>query len=1702
MRTGSKRSCLRKTACVPKPKRKVRFQKADAYHSNPGQRFDDAARPMEHFRGLSPVQDDPFFLTPLEAVQVAECWHIELAFEDAFDSLHSAHCDNPNIPSPTLPRSCLHDDGEAWRLDMTDVETLPVEEPMPPAWWSSRHIVTCTSHEQDPEQTIVPEHPEQGHEPITSRARPTIWVIPPWRRRLNEALQVFVPSPEDETRKPIVDVWYLDHQHHRRCDQFRSVHLEPQPSIWRRQIVEAWNDMVDRSVGHMIHVCYPAEHPVGHKIADVILVQRSLAHMSSVLVTHHQRSGARRWATVLPNVLHRLAALQALEFEVATIGHTNTLDLRIGVATMRDGIPFPVTQGLHIHVHDRQETDIDDGVVLMQQSFSAHAQAIHNNSDTTHNSKPHPLRTLPTSVVPVEAPTLWLSSRDRPVAKTMANWRTQPTVTLRHANSPDQLPGTRELDDMDGHDMDHDLQEEYYLDTLRRIRRAYDPAYDARLRTWYIQHRHCDQWSQPRTLPYTEDAQTLEDNIFALWRDQLDRTMDEVLFTVVFPDAPGTSDCPQPMADLILSQGIQHPESAVLVAIQDLPGQEITSLCAYSMPHHPTGLEFLHRLQLGDQCATHMCTLWYADELIPLTDAPFVTEDGQAFVVQITPDHDIAVAMQDGSAHRPLQIHDERFVHDAERQFGTTQGVWIHRLHNVPVFHHVRWTDSRTLLLDCARASGLPIHATVAIHHVECQVDGQSDWEHSVIVQSVHDFAPGVSDRLILIDVNMHVGEDIPFPIPPTVIRKVVRVQPMATRGHLLHYTMTAAFCQLQGDRCIVKHNGLLWPQQDIALRHMQHGDYVQIHLPPPSANFHEITLYELMEIDSYGQGAREHVAPGWSLDSTSLLQTSINTYQEGETFDGSLRHLQCQGMACFRKLAHWLHEDAADDATILMQSSAQSTVIEAPDPAPMQMIEDQNFFTQMLHAAWHPVATRVCGEADRHATVQTWFVDFLHVQRCTQPRAVTLYEDFAQWETAIEDAWADMIDRTEPVDIYQVLPAPPDTQPPLCAHVIVCQRAHVHRRAVMVSVYTRGNHLHRSVGLVDAATSEWDLQVVANLGYECTIGALRDRCTCFFGSTAFTPSTMWQTHNGMHFYMLVDAPDLPAADYAQDEDPSSLVQLLLHAPMKQTFPHDSYEDASLMQRLDISHETHDITHCPPFIQELYTMWRQNARSVDGETPTATLQLWFLNFYGDHVCRHPRAIALDDAFTTWDARIAAACGSLLDSTQAYTYYRVHPQPFDRSLSLLAHVLIVQNDDSTRIPVLLTSYDRSDRLSMPQRMAVFVTNPVGGDAVLRQLGHTDCLAPHPPTRCTIWHRNEPLESIYTLVNPIPGDQFFVISQPMHCPEPQTGPRKRPIIALNLLQTRAVLQPADAARFHNRLPLTSSPGPSLDPMTGSRHNDDHWQPPVWTKIRIGRVMFLRNCLLHPLLPTGNQSWQTISWKTCTRTLLENVLIWNGEMPLQLHFYTDGSSLGHDQKAASAVFLMVQTAHGWMFGGFHVFTPLKSMTAQSAEHSAIFGATLWALHIVTQWQCIPMIHFFFDCHAAGHAAAGWWNSWASPVASVTRGLIMWLEEMVGRCHWHHTLAHSDDPGNEAADVIAQQACKDLPMTCEIDSMWNLCTFDDKEPWVSEWLWYLERVLRQPTGHPILDGETLWYNIQPPLSDVPDVKHHPYMHKQRNFL
>ena len=77
-----------------------------------------------------------------------------------------------------------------------------------------------------------------------------------------------------------------------------------------------------------------------------------------------------------------------------------------------------------------------------------------------------------------------------------------------------------------------------------------------------------------------------------------------------------------------------------------------------------------------------------------------------------------------------------------------------------------------------------------------------------------------------------------------------------------------------------------------------------------------------------------------------------------------------------------------------------------------LPILQSQSEFIQQLFWQWRTFASEL-GDTCAHATVSTWYVDFVDFRRCTHMRAVELYDDFYNWDTQLANAWNDMMDPT-----------------------------------------------------------------------------------------------------------------------------------------------------------------------------------------------------------------------------------------------------------------------------------------------------------------------------------------------------------------------------------------------------------------------------------------------------------------------------------------------------------------------------------------------------------------------------------------------------------------------------------------------------------------------------------------------------------------
>ena len=203
--------------------------------------------------------------------------------------------------------------------------------------------------------------------------------------------------------------------------------------------------------------------------------------------------------------------------------------------------------------------------------------------------------------------------------------------------------------------------------------------------------------------------------------------------------------------------------------------------------------------------------------------------------------------------------------------------------------------------------------------------------------------------------------------------------------------------------------------------------------------------------------------------------------------------------------------------------------------------------------------------------------------------------------------------------------------------------------------------------------------------------------------------------------------------------------------------------------------------------------------------------------------------------------------------------------------------------------------------------------------------------------------------------------------------------------------------------------------------------------------------------------------IQWKNETVQWIR-LPIWQSTKIYEAHLYTDGSV--SDFAGGSAVILFVYDEEGWKFGGYLMNweadeTADGGINAYQMEMDAMMMALKWS-HDIIKLQHFnhgtqPNIHIHFDSYTAGYGTAGDYKGSQSDARYVAaRSLHQAITTGMGaNIQISHEKAHRGNPGNEAADTLADHAQKTRKRR---DSMMRSIG-EGNGTWCIQWLWWLYR-------------------------------------------
>eukprot|EP00438_Fugacium_kawagutii_P004073 Skav227081 [mRNA] locus=scaffold1387:128305:134481:+ [translate_table: standard] len=227
-------------------------------------------------------------------------------------------------------------------------------------------------------------------------------------------------------------------------------------------------------------------------------------------------------------------------------------------------------------------------------------------------------------------------------------------------------------------------------------------------------------------------------------------------------------------------------------------------------------------------------------------------------------------------------------------------------------------------------------------------------------------------------------------------------------------------------------------------------------------------------------------------------------------------------------------------------------------------------------------------------------------------------------------------------------------------------------------------------------------------------------------------------------------------------------------------------------------------------------------------------------------------------------------------------------------------------------------------------------------------------------------------------------------------------------------------------------------------------------------------------------------SIDWTSDHGSAWSSLPHWNGEPPIHLAFFTDGSRQS-TSATGSGIILIVTTAQGDQAGGMLAIRGPDGW-AGLAEHHGMSWALLWAIQIGAwcQQQSLaiwPSFSFHYDATVTGNLTAGTWASkengnWHVVLRSL--GQVLQIAFGQHRITWHHVYAHQGHAYNEIVDELAKYASL-MPHTSNPVLEW----IDDPEALLQlQWLWMIiPASLHHPAFPSLIEGKLV--HTKPTISE-----------------
>lgn len=1238
-----------------------------------------------------------------------------------------------------------------------------------------------------------------------------------------------------------------------------------------------------------------------------------------------------------------------------------------------------------------------------------------------------------------------------------------------HLPADDVAGGVNPVDIPRGNDQDGELP--YFVHAMLRVTeadvlaRAENRDWGFTVRTWYLHHRLYRRCAVSRNVQLTGPPQGWFGLILATWHDLVQRA-EEVDVSFVQPAPPRSWYERYVVHDLMLTQGIHEERLPSLVTIAPTVAEMGLQMhaIALSFEYVISSSDLLRRAGIREWCARRHFQIIHGHDVID-NDEPFIEiEAGDSFVVYVGKERssasgaagcDNAAVSNAGNGDQASSDHDVDMadtppdadssdgyspsVNEDVDQQGETQDeededrqrVIIYRLNHPSTTAFLRWRSFEQIYFDTARALWIdPIFLTT-VHFLAVKPVGEQPNEESIIAQHVNDIPVGSSEQLVLVDVVFHVLSSCDVTQPATLHdRRVIKILPLVGRIHFLQYFQLENYCVAHGDRCVVQVNNQVWNFQDAGLRHLAHGTYVRIEVPPsPGEHKHLLEVIADLE-ESVGMRHRFEllfgaICPNVIHDLDRDLERAQNADLDLNTMD-----------------YFWSEFKLADSHQVTGPEFVRNHH-EPVQQANLPPVANAAPFIEQLEASFRAGA---CTEVEEEGPVGyyiTWFVHHHTQRKCLTSRTVRLGTNRAMWLPDLCDAWRDVMSPTETFGAYLVLPDPPRSQfQHHIGHIVIEQHLLPDRVAVLASALFQGLFEDSSIQIALSLPREVRgrdvLQTLEILPY-----CLRRPCFIWSGRQHYRINSFKTLHSGqglcVHLLprLETDAPgDHSEGDVEVPETSSSCIQPPL-------------------PRFEGTLRLRDPTAFADELARLRAAWNAAA-----EQPPIRCSL--MTWYVDHqrLPRNPdgRALDLPEDPGSWERALRDLWRDWILPDVELHIAVVIPQPPGGEPDLCAHVILSQQEPIGDASVLVTFAGPFDDHWHPHHVAVAVPGVVDHWLLITVAGLLqDCPPFQPGNICRSWFGEIDLTPGQLQLAQTGFGFTVFVSRPLALTTSS--------IELHDWHTRASgalgsLQAAITTAICNHHATVCA---VEDPLEASCMNAA--QSPACQKIDFSAVIdaFETHIDSHFLLPKFDFALSD----TCHPVAPWLAHWWTPELGGQeLWIYYDGSftpgneHLLQKESAGAAVAAFVKVSDDWFFAGaLNAHLPFgDSYVAELCSAAVALKFTHDLLKLFLVWNhAMPVVHHCSDSQTVGRQAAGDWQLNSEPTkGSLVRSLSQLVEHRFGLQiqNWH-IRGHSGDPGNEFVDMLARDG-SDKP---ELGSFapWLITVMTPAFAAHAEWFWLL---------------------------------------------